>query len=189
MPIGIGTIHCNQCGLASASDAGFCQGCGAKLAPHISSPTVQPAAPRYAGFWIRAVADLIDLILLFTVLRLSLMLLGAFMTTAGLTANIPTVKILALRRSVRFVLGVFLGCLYRAGMESSEYQATLGKLAVRIKVTDLFYQRLSFTHATKRYFAKYVSALTLGIGFIMAGFNNRKQALHDKLAETFVLHR
>ena len=94
-----------------------------------------------------------------------------------------------MRRGVRFIFSFFLGGIYRAGMESSEYQGTLAKLAMRIKVTDLAYQRLSLADATKRYLCRFVSIITAGIGFIMAGFNNQKQALHDKLAETFVLYR
>jgi uncharacterized RDD family membrane protein YckC len=94
-----------------------------------------------------------------------------------------------MQRSMRAVFSFFLGGLYRVGMESSEYQGTLGKLAMRIKVTDLAYQRLSLADATKRYLARFVSILTLGIGFVMAGFDNQKRALHDKLAETFVLYR
>ena len=58
-----------------------------------------------------------------------------------------------------------------------------------VKVTDMLYQRLSFAHTTKRYMAKFASAFILGIGYILAGFNNQKQELHDKLAETCVLYR
>jgi uncharacterized RDD family membrane protein YckC/Tfp pilus assembly major pilin PilA len=79
--------------------------------------------------------------------------------------------------------------LYFAFMESSSQQATLGKLAVGVMVTDLAGQRIGFGRATGRYWGKFVSALILYIGYIMAAFTARKQALHDVMADTLVVHR
>ena len=76
---------------------------------------------------------------------------------------------------------------YFSGMESSPLQATIGKLAVGLYVTDLQGQRISFSKATGRYFAKILSGLTLSIGYIMAGFTKRKQALHDMMARCLVM--
>ncbi len=145
--------------------------------------------PKYAGFWIRFVAALIDATLMFGLLHLVTMLLGSSITIGGLHNGQSAEKIYAMQRNMRILVGFLLGGFYRVGMESSEYQGTLGKLAMRIKVTDLAYQRLSITHAALRYASKIVSVFTLGIGYIMAGFNNQKQALHDRLAETFVVYR
>ena len=72
-------------------------------------------------------------------------------------------------------------------MESSAKQATVGKMALGIIVTDLDGRRIGFGRATGRYFAKILSALTLGIGFLMAGFTERKQALHDMVASCLVV--
>jgi uncharacterized RDD family membrane protein YckC len=58
-----------------------------------------------------------------------------------------------------------------------------------IVVTDLQGSRISFARATGRHFAKYLSAFLLGIGFLMAAFTSKKQALHDIIAETTVLKR
>jgi uncharacterized RDD family membrane protein YckC len=77
--------------------------------------------------------------------------------------------------------------IYYAGMESSTAQGTLGKLAVGIIVTDLRGERVSFWRATGRHFAKIVSGLTLTIGFLMAGFTEKKQALHDLMAGCLVV--
>jgi uncharacterized RDD family membrane protein YckC len=71
-------------------------------------------------------------------------------------------------------------------MESSSYQATLGKMVCGMKVTDLSGNRISFERATGRHFAKYLSGLILCIGYIMVGFTERKQGLHDLLAGTLV---
>lgn len=76
--------------------------------------------------------------------------------------------------------------LYFALMESSEKQATLGKIALGIVVTDLYGNRISFGKATGRYFGKFISAIFL-IGYILAFSNPRKQALHDTMAGTLVL--
>ena len=79
--------------------------------------------------------------------------------------------------------------LYYAFMESSANQATVGKIALGLKVTDTDGGRISFGRALGRTFAKILSVLTLFIGFIMAGFTDRKQALHDKIAHTLVVKR
>jgi uncharacterized RDD family membrane protein YckC len=78
--------------------------------------------------------------------------------------------------------------LYFALFESSVWQGTLGKQALRLRVTDLQARRISFARATGRYFAKIVSFLTLCVGFIMIAFTGRRQGLHDMIAETVVLH-
>jgi uncharacterized RDD family membrane protein YckC len=72
-------------------------------------------------------------------------------------------------------------------MESSVKQATLGKLAIGIIVTDLQGSRITFGRATGRYFGKILSSLILSIGYIMAGFTEKKQALHDMIAGCLVV--
>ena len=74
-------------------------------------------------------------------------------------------------------------------MESSQKQATLGKIIVGIKVTDLEGNRISFAKASGRHFGKYISAFILCIGYIMAGFTEKKQALHDILASCLVINK
>ncbi len=123
---------------------------------------------EYAGFWKRFVAIFIDGILVGIVTGL---------LTAAMDDN-----------TARVITGI-LTWLYYAGMESSSRQATIGKSIMSIYVTDLDGQRISFLRATGRYFAKILSALILLIGFIMAAFTARKQALHDMLAGTLVLSR
>jgi uncharacterized RDD family membrane protein YckC len=84
---------------------------------------------------------------------------------------------------------VVLTWLYFAGLESSAWQATLGKRATRLQVTDRTGRRLSFGRATGRFFAKAISAITLLIGYLVAAFTPRKQALHDLIAGTVVVRR
>jgi len=78
--------------------------------------------------------------------------------------------------------------LYFAICESSAWQATPGKLALGIRVTDLHGARISLPRALGRYPAKYLSALLFGIGFLMVGWTRRKQGLHDMLVGTLVLN-
>ena len=60
---------------------------------------------------------------------------------------------------------------------------------MRLKVTDLEGRRLTFARACARFFAKWLSLITLGLGYAMAGFDEQKQALHDRVAGTLVLYR
>lgn len=84
----------------------------------------------------------------------------------------------------------FVGaCAYYSLFESSASQATVGKMALGIKVTDEHGSRLSLPHALGRWFAAALSYLTLYIGFLVAAFTARKQALHDLVAKTLVVDK
>ena len=87
------------------------------------------------------------------------------------------------------VILLVLTWLYFAGLESSAWQATLGKRAARLQVTDRMGRRLSFGRATGRFFAKVISTIPLLIGYLVAAFTPRKQALHDLIAGTVVVKR
>jgi uncharacterized RDD family membrane protein YckC len=129
----------------------------------------------YAGFWRRFAAWILDgLLLSLVTLPFTLQFDG------GVAAE-------AARTSAAGTISTVVGWLYFALMESSAKQATVGKMALGIIVTDLDGRRIGFGRATGRYFAKILSALTLGIGFLMAGFTERKQALHDMVASCLVI--
>ena len=82
-----------------------------------------------------------------------------------------------------------LAWVYEAFMLSSEWQATIGKYALSMVVTGIDGGRISFVRATARHFAKYISGFILCIGYIMAAFTAKKQALHDMMVETLVIIR
>ena len=85
-------------------------------------------------------------------------------------------------------LAILGGWLYHAKMESSSWQATLGKKALNLRVTDMAGARVTFGRATGRHFAKLITGLIpLGVGFALAGLTERRQALHDMLAGCLVL--
>jgi uncharacterized RDD family membrane protein YckC len=146
-------------------------------------------APRYAGFWIRVVAACIDWFLMFAATFPLRLLFGSVVTAVGANTEMPVHEMLLVRRWVRIAVGVLLAFVYRASMENSTFQATLGKLAVRLKVTTVEGKRISFARATGRYFAKWLSALPLGLGYLMVSFDEEKQGLHDRIAGTLVLYR
>ena len=92
--------------------------------------------------------------------------------------------------NLRTVLDIaLLPAVYFAGMESSSWRATLGKRALGIQVTDVGGRRIFFARAIGRYFAKVISSLAFCIGFLMAAFTEKKQALHDILAGTLVVKK
>jgi len=139
-----------------------------------------PDAPqvRYGGFWLRVVAYLIDAIILNIVLWLLTVITGLRLISYTATNHLEPLPILA---------PLVVNWLYFALMESSERGATLGKMALGLRVVTEHGQRLSFANATGRYFAKFISALILGIGFLMVAFTERKRGLHDMIARTLVV--
>jgi uncharacterized RDD family membrane protein YckC len=146
---------------------------------------------RYAGFWIRFVAWLLDVIIVSLVLapfRLAILgAMGVSMGMGGMRDNPAGLFMLLPALGVTWTLMLAGSWLYEALLTSSSKQATIGKMALGLKVTDLQGQRLTFARATGRYFAKILSSITLLIGYIIAGFTARKQALHDFVAGTYVI--
>ncbi|MCD6202665.1 MAG: RDD family protein [Bacteroidales bacterium] len=153
---------------------------------------------RYAGFWLRFVAYLIDyFILQFAGFILSLPFIGGIILSAIKLENNPLnegLTFLGVAGIFGFVLlivliNLLLGWLYFAFMQSSRAQATLGKMALNLIVTDLEGNRITFGRATARYFSKIISNMTLYIGYVLAGLTEKKQALHDMIAGTLVMKK
>jgi predicted Zn finger-like uncharacterized protein len=87
------------------------------------------------------------------------------------------------------IVGIILGWLYFALMESSSKQGTLGKMALGIKVTDLSGNAISFGRATVRHFGKILSTFILLVGYLMVAFTAKKQGLHDMIAGCIVVNK
>lgn len=137
----------------------------------------------YAGFWKRYAAYFIDYILL-TVVTLPLSMI---INLAGVGSGNEGVQV-ALTLVV-MLLSMVISIGYYAGFHASRGGATLGKMAVGIKVVRGNGERISFLRAFCRYLATIVSSLILMIGFIMAAFTERKQALHDMMCDTLVVDK
>jgi len=140
-------------------------------------------AKKYAGFWIRFLASIIDSLILGP---LSFVL--GFLIWASVLSSDNFIQIL-LYDLVGSLILIFISLFYFSLLESSSLQGTIGKLAVGIKVIDLKGKRISFLRAVGRYLAKYLSILIFFIGFIMIAFTKKKQGLHDLIAETIVIKK
>ena len=144
------------------------------------APTHPIGAPvQFAGFWLRVAACLIDAVVLFVPQEvIDIMIGGGGWTTRN---DDPA------RLSVAMGANLFVWWLYTAVLTSSSWEGTLGKKALGLRVVDINGNRITFLHATGRYLAEFLSSCTLGIGLLMVAFTEKKQALHDMLASTYVV--
>ena len=159
----------------------------------------QSPTPVYAGFWMRFLAYVIDAIVMGIACAIVVV---PFVLVMGITAATGAgdgdvesgggamLAVLMGSFALAIILfAVVAAWLYFAIMESSSKQGTLGKMALSLKVTDLEGRRISFGRATGRHFGKIVSQMILYIGYIMAGFTQQKQALHDIMAGCLVVRK
>lgn len=206
-------MFCTQCGAQVDESAGFCSNCGAKMAasrPAVPEPmiahapipaappsmavpppaaappgaTATSSAPRYAGFWIRWLANFMDSLII------SIPTAAVFMMASvvgGLSQAEEGARALFFILLLPFAFAATW--LYFAFFESSASQATLGKQILGLKVIDYEGRRISFARATGRFWAKILSGIPFNIGYIMAAFTEKKQALHDMLVKTYVVRR
>jgi uncharacterized RDD family membrane protein YckC len=184
---------CPLCNNDLLNDAVYCSRCGTSIQ--------RRRAPfRYAGFWRRLAATLIDALLL------SPLVLGVReiviprstpeedsaikqLTAGRLTgAERQLVQRRLTARVIHFwELAFFVAAPYYVLLESSTMRGTVGKHTLGLRVTDLNGRRISPGRAVKRHLGRLVSAMPAWYGFAMAGLTSRKQALHDYLAGTLVL--
>ena len=196
-------VFCSKCGAQNAASAAFCQSCGASMS--VGAPAVTTATPAaayappaaaapyspYGGFWIRVGAYLLDGVII-----------GAVTVPLALIFLLPSIiKIIHAAQENQqpspelfgafFVMIplVLLGVwLYDALLTSSSWQGTIGKRVLRLKVTDLAGNKVSFGRATGRFFAKLISrALLTMFVYLVVAFSERKQGLHDMIAGTLVM--
>jgi uncharacterized RDD family membrane protein YckC len=180
-------ILCSSCRAPMPSTAEVCPACGHALGRGVVPPPVieRPSAPSppaalpvirsppglradgsraYGGFGVRLGAAFVD----------------------SLVVGVP---VYLLERSLglyALIVALPLG-FYGPIMESSSAQATIGKIAFGLVVTDTSYRRISFWRGLGRHLAKFVSALVLYLGYVMVVFTPQKRALHDYIAGTVVL--
>ncbi len=159
---------------------------------------IEPREVKYAGFWLRLAAYIIDYIVLQLVVGIMSLPFMVGMITGIIAASkeasegpeiIAIVGVIMSFVFVIVIISLIAGWLYYALLESSKYQGTLGKVAVGIKVTDTVGNKITFARATGRYFGKIISSMTIYIGFIMAGFTVKKQALHDIMSDCLVIKK
>lgn len=187
-----GTKTCPMCGAENPRKARKCDACGEEFET-ADEPRRRRREFEYAGFWLRFAAHFIDSILLGCVNFAVGAGVGIVLAVIIIGANNGNPNALdeggagILIQLVAQAIGLLVGWMYYALMESSAKQATLGKMAVGIQVCDMDGRRITFGRATGRFFGKMLSGLICLIGYIMAGFTEQKQALHDQLAGTLVV--
>ncbi len=176
-------MYCPKCGAHNEDADAMCKSCGQPI----------KKGRELAGFWRRYGANLLDVLVIYI---LCVMIFVVFM--------IIDLLIVALTQSGRSsdvfgsVVGMAVMCfgyavcglvalLYFAWFESSRFQGTPGKLAVGMIVVDLEGNRISFGKAIIRTLSKILSALIMYVGFIMIGFTEKRQGLHDMIAGTTVV--
>lgn len=147
---------CPACGISLQSEAKFCSSCGHELG----------IEPRYAGFWIRLAAYMIDGVILGASI-------GVLMTGLNSVQGLGYLALVA-------------PLLYYAGFEAT-HGATPGKMAFGMKVRMINGDPVTLRAGIIRYFGYWLSTLTLGIGFFMVGFTKKKRGLHDMIAGTVVV--
>jgi uncharacterized RDD family membrane protein YckC len=173
----IATATSRPAGYAPTSAADY----GHNLAGVSAVGEVTPAATLpaggsiHAGFWRRCAAYAID----YFVTLVASYVIGFALGSGGMMGA----------SSLGGLAGLVFAWLYFALQESAKQQATLGKLALGIKVVDEHAQRIGFGRATGRFFGKILSSIIFGIGFFLAGWTEKKQALHDMMAGTYVVFR
>ena len=188
------SLPCPSCRTPNQMNARFCTNCGAPLnAPQQETPYQAPAthqAPNfaagfvYAGFWKRLFAYWVDGI----IFAFFAWIFIFFFFASSFNPNTDPMN--AFSQLALIYVGYFVAWwLYFALQESSSAQATLGKRLLGIKVTDMQGQGLSFGHAAGRQLAGVVTQMTFTIGYLMAAFTGRKQALHDMIAGCVVVNR
>jgi len=137
---------------------------------------------KYAGFWVRFLAVIIDGLLLGLVLGPILALI--FPTSPFLSPS----ESLSYSFNTSYYLRTLLGWAYYVAM-TTIYGATVGKMALGLKVVRDDGTKLDvWTVILREIIGKFISAITLLIGYIIAGFDSKKQALHDKIAKTYVIY-
>jgi len=182
-------------------DGKFCLFCGDVLTetsgkvattPDSSNPTtesqsVTPARPEYAGFWLRVWAGAIDVclealaaLLVIVVVDQVMRLIGPQFGLSPITGRYVT--------GIAFILVLAIGSwLYCAFAESSNWRATIGKRMMGLQVVTAQGGKLNFGQASVRHFMKFLSLFTAAVGFMMAGWTKRRQALHDIPSDCLVI--
>jgi uncharacterized RDD family membrane protein YckC len=203
---------CSKCGAEFPEGKAFCPGCGQPLISvepleaepdAVAGEITRPAAVvrvKYAGFWLRFLAFVIDWVSLSLLLDPLVAQLFPSLAQIKISPILPKDPVAAEAVMQEFwkhlptmlaadaIVFVAMG-IYFSLMESSAWQATLGKRLLGLQVTDLRGGRISFARATERHFAKLLSFLSFCIGFVLAGTTKRKQALHDIVAACLVIKR
>lgn len=199
MPAPGGVAYCSECGkpypgdeLAAFGSVLVCGLCKPLYTQKLREGVV--AAPmRYAGFWLRFLAVFLDGIIIQIALTI---IFGALFLIMGLASIDYTNQdqIQSHIAEIMALYGLFIlgSIVIQAAYETwfvGKYGATPGKMACQIHVVNPYGGKISYARSLGRHFAKFISSMTLTIGYIMAGFDDEKRSLHDRICETRVIKK
>ncbi len=155
------------------------------VAPTVVARAIMPRSGslelEYASFGARLLAMIIDMVILNTA---SSMIQAPFLAVMLGNLN-PTTMIVGF--AAPLLVGAGLAVVYTVWLESSAWQATLGKKILGLRVVDLDGQRITFWKSASRNFNKSISSLILGIGYLMPLWTAKRQTLHDRMAHCLVI--
>ena len=179
---------CSRCGAKNPLDAKFCIECGAKFVSRDENIT-SISYSEFGSFWERFLAYCIDSAIL-TFGSIAVSFLGAFFIGFIMALMGSEIEEMEGFFIVLYYILAFLSAwLYFTIMQSSKLQATVGKKVCNLVVVDPAGNRISFGKANVRFWSKFISGAIFGIGYLMAAFTEKHQALHDMIADTVVLKR
>lgn len=182
-------MFCHKCGAQNNDQAAFCDKCGAALQKSEGGTVATPTAQivLYAGWEKRIVASFIDGAIFTAIEIVGVILIALGLANGGdASADPDSAAVVYLVFTVVFFAAYFA---YFSIMESSSRQATLGKMAMGIVVTDSNGRRISLGRALGRNLGKIISGIILYIGYIMIAFTAKKQGLHDIMANCVVVKK
>lgn len=188
-------VTCSQCGrqfppgdMIQLGGTWVCAACKPIFVQRLKEGAPLPGVARYAGFWIRFAAKIVDGLILavpnFIVIALTGLLTGALAKTAGL----PDTAAAIIAIVVNWTFQLFLPVAYNTFFVG-KFAATPGKMACGLQVALPDGGKVSYARAFGRCFAEWVSGFTLGIGYVIAAFDREKRALHDHICGTRVVKK
>jgi uncharacterized RDD family membrane protein YckC len=210
-PAAVETRYCSECGRPYPANQLYAMGTGAVCAAcypaymqrmgagaPMQQATAAPGAWHYGGFWIRFLARVIDAILLGivgTIIRIPLALImgtGSLLSLGRIDQDNPAAALAALGpifalAGLSFVIQVALTLVYEVYFLTTR-GATVGKMALGLKVVRVDGGPISMGLAVGRFFASYLSGIIFFIGYIIAGFDIEKRSLHDRICNTRVIY-
>ncbi len=186
--------YCGECGrpfpaheLVAIGPVSVCATCKQTYLQKMREGGLAAGARRYGGFWIRFAARVVDAILLNVVFLIARLPFGVALFTPGVARDPGALAAFAGATILITLMSVVATACYEIFMIGTR-GATIGKMIFGLKVIRADGGPVSLGLSTGRYFAQWISAITFGIGYIMAGFDDQKRALHDRICETRVVH-
>lgn len=190
------TVVCSQCHRSSPETQvvwfdgqAICVACKPLFVQRLKEGVATGAVMQYAGFWVRFGAKIIDYLILGIFQAILIGAMGLLVTTSAPSYDDPeaffssgAMWMLGLQQ----LIAILIPALYTSFF-LGRFGATPGKMACKLKVVSAEGTRVSYLRGLGRYFAEFISAMILLIGYLMAAFDNEKRSLHDRICSTRVV--